>query len=383
MTQSDEIRTGAADTTVFPGRYFDGRTGRAHDTAVAVGAAGVMFRDAAGAEHVWQPSQFERSDLSRCDDRIVLVRVDGDPARLCLPGLAYRALVDAFGRPVPQGWRQGLRPYRLPLAICVAVIGLYLAAVPILARMLAVGVSEQAETAFGAQRYQAFVASLQKRQHRRAVFCAAPAGLHSLAVLRDILLAVRPTRVKPQIAVLQSRAINAYNFGGGYIVMTSGLIDFVRSDAEAIGVLAHEIGHSEGRHHSREVVEGSDLTILSNLVFNASGFSTAYGLTGWHSPLAIRFRDMEREADRYATEVLRLAEVDPAAMADFSLRLRDRYGEDDDFFTTHPTLAERAAAFSTASVPGYAILDSGQWHALKRVCAERKTTAPAMPGRAG
>ncbi|MEI8281383.1 MAG: M48 family metalloprotease, partial [Armatimonadota bacterium] len=48
--------------------------------------------------------------------------------------------------------------------------------------------------------------------------------------------------------VVDSKDVNAFSLPGGYIYVYQGLIDFVQSDDELAGVLAHEISHAGQRH---------------------------------------------------------------------------------------------------------------------------------------
>ena len=42
--------------------------------------------------------------------------------------------------------------------------------------------------------------------------------------------------------------MNAFALPGGYIYVTRGIMAHLRSEAELVAVLGHEIGHATGRH---------------------------------------------------------------------------------------------------------------------------------------
>lgn len=53
--------------------------------------------------------------------------------------------------------------------------------------------------------------------------------------------------------VVDTPQINSFALPGGYIFITRGLLDFVQSESELAGVLAHEISHVVARHGADEL----------------------------------------------------------------------------------------------------------------------------------
>jgi predicted Zn-dependent protease len=52
-----------------------------------------------------------------------------------------------------------------------------------------------------------------------------------------------------KFGVIDSDDFNAFSTPGGYVLVTRGLFDRMRSEAELAGVLAHEVAHVERKHH--------------------------------------------------------------------------------------------------------------------------------------
>ena len=52
-----------------------------------------------------------------------------------------------------------------------------------------------------------------------------------------------------KFGIIDSDDFNAFSAPGGYVLVTRGLFDRMRSEAELVGVLAHEIGHVARKHH--------------------------------------------------------------------------------------------------------------------------------------
>ena len=52
-----------------------------------------------------------------------------------------------------------------------------------------------------------------------------------------------------KFGIVDSEDFNAFSTPGGYVLITRGLFERMRSESELAGVLAHEIGHVARRHH--------------------------------------------------------------------------------------------------------------------------------------
>ena len=52
-----------------------------------------------------------------------------------------------------------------------------------------------------------------------------------------------------KFGIIESPDFNAFSMPGGYVLITRGLFDRMRSESELAGVLAHEIAHVVKRHH--------------------------------------------------------------------------------------------------------------------------------------
>jgi beta-barrel assembly-enhancing protease len=63
-------------------------------------------------------------------------------------------------------------------------------------------------------------------------------------------LAAQSTRpdINWSFGVMESPTVNAFSAPGGYVVVTTGLLGIVENEAQLAGVLAHEIGHVNGKH---------------------------------------------------------------------------------------------------------------------------------------
>jgi Zn-dependent protease with chaperone function len=115
---------------------------------------------------------------------------------------------------------------------------------------------------------------------------------------------------------------NALALPGGIMIVTDELIQLAKNDTEIVAVLAHELGHVEGRHAFRQSIQ----SVLAGLVLAAATgdvSSMASGLPG--VLMQMRYsRQHETDADDFALNALQKACLPPKAFADFMLRFEQQ-----------------------------------------------------------
>lgn len=145
--------------------------------------------------------------------------------------------------------------------------------------------------------------------------------------------------------------LNAFALPGGAIVVTTGLLETVRSENELAFVLGHELGHFRNRDHMRSLGRrfGSQLAIA--ITAGAVGVDFAVQPLGWVSELNERRfgRQQESDADAFAVSLLAQEYGNVSGALDFFARTPDpeflrgvgRY------VSTHPPSRERTAALES------------------------------------
>ena len=144
--------------------------------------------------------------------------------------------------------------------------------------------------------------------------------------------------------VIDRREVNAFALPGGFVYVTSGLMNSVRGEDELAAVMAHEIMHVTLRHGtnqaSKAVLAQMPLRLLGGLMGRGVGSTlTQLGIgLGLNSVLMKYSRDAETQADLGGVQMMRRAGYDPRGMTRFLGRLKGGGGE---FFSSHPNPSNR------------------------------------------
>ena len=174
---------------------------------------------------------------------------------------------------------------------------------------------------------------------------------------------IKATYGKPTLAkfdysfkIIDDKDANAFALPGGFVYVNKGLLDYVQSDDELAGVLAHEISHV-AHHHGMQLLktEQKQLTAmaLALIVGATAGVDTntigelAQAMTLVRiAKLNSYGQDAEIDADRTAVAYLAQTKYNPVGMLTFM----ERYARDEvrkpqinfGIFATHPPSTERA-----------------------------------------
>lgn len=136
---------------------------------------------------------------------------------------------------------------------------------------------------------------------------------------------------------------NAFCTPGGYIYVYTGLMKYLDSEEQLAGVLAHEVGHADYRHSTRQMTKLYGVQFLLDVI---AGDRQALkqitsGLVG------LQFsRSHETEADKASVHYLCPTEYDAAGGAKFFEKIQaDGGGSVPEFLSTHPSPANRIEFF--------------------------------------
>ncbi len=159
--------------------------------------------------------------------------------------------------------------------------------------------------------------------------------------------------------VLDAPQLNAFAAPGGFIFVTRGLLEGMRSEAELAGVLAHEIAHVLQKHHLKAIQKSAQVGLATNVLSLALQDRNAAArekLIAFGRELYTRGLDRsdELEADRLGMVIAARAGYDPWGLPAVLQTLQAMNPQDSGLalmFKTHPAPAERLDVLEKAAAP--------------------------------
>jgi Zn-dependent protease with chaperone function len=336
--------------------YFDGKTSRRHPVVVELDAGMLRVAGEGFALSL-------RADVLRARPRVA-----GTPLRVELPdgGLLVGDALEAFTDEVP-AFRRG-RTDLLEAHPGVAMLAIvlfaaftwfaYRAAIPWTAELMARRFPVEVERTLG----ETVMTTLD-----RHLFKASQLEPARQAALTTRFEAMRAQAAVPHAVLVFRRGdtfgANAFALPGGTVVMTDELAERLTED-QVMAVLAHEVGHVEGRHSLRALFQNSAVAVGATALFGDAGAVTL--LAGTLPMLLVQSdysRVHEAEADAFALGLLRRAGLSPALLGDALESISRPQGHDDDdggedrwesgplrYLSTHPVTDDRIRAAREAAV---------------------------------
>ncbi len=141
--------------------------------------------------------------------------------------------------------------------------------------------------------------------------------------------------------------LNAFATPGGYLYFYTGLIKYLDEEDDLMGVLGHEVAHSDLRHTINNIETSQGLAFLLSLISgdNPSQITQIAGqIAGTVAGLSFS-RAFESEADDRSVEYLAKTEYACNGAFSFFQKLldADATGNTPEFLSTHPDPASRVA----------------------------------------
>ncbi len=246
--------------------------------------------------------------------------------------------------------------------ILVLALGLMLTAcstVPITGRSQLMLVQDAEILSSSALQYKQFLSGAKLSKNTQTTAQVRRVGQNvanaTMLYLRQNGLSDMASQMKWEFNVVEDKAINAFCMPGGKIVVYTGLLKLVSSDAELATVISHEVSHAVARHSneriSQEYVRQMGGSLVGAAVSNKSALlqtvvGQAYGI-GSQVLVSLPYnRKQEYEADKIGLIFMAMAGYNPNAALTFwqKMSAQSGGGQQADFLSTHPSDANRVAA---------------------------------------
>lgn len=147
--------------------------------------------------------------------------------------------------------------------------------------------------------------------------------------------------------ILNREGPNAFSIPGGYIYVTYDLFDYIQSNDELAGILAHEIAHIIHNHALKQTKDNTKYTLLTILAVLLTRESDV-GVLGQLTTITLLnqySREYEEEADLTATDLLIRTGYNPVGFLTFLERLyvREMFKPEVNLgiYQTHPETENR------------------------------------------
>jgi len=147
--------------------------------------------------------------------------------------------------------------------------------------------------------------------------------------------------------ILKEDGPNAFSIPGGYIYVTYDLFDYIQSDDELAGILAHEIAHVIHNHALKQTKDNTKFTLLTILAILLTR-EPDVGVLGKLTTITFLnqySREYEEEADLTALDLLIKTRYNPVGFLTFLERLytREMFKPELNLgiFQTHPETKNR------------------------------------------
>jgi len=153
-----------------------------------------------------------------------------------------------------------------------------------------------------------------------------------------------------EFKIVDDGAVNAWALPGGFIYVTSGLIETAQNEQQLAAAVAHEIGHVVLRHGTANVSQAySGRNANTNRRVSVDDAMSRLSIRFGSGSAPLRYTtEQEGQADVIATQILYDANFDPRVLTQMFQRItNDRSNRTSEFLSDHPDISNRALAVRT------------------------------------
>ena len=186
---------------------------------------------------------------------------------------------------------------------------------------------------------------------------------------------LRDPEFRYRFGVVADPSVNAFNIGGGYVYLHTGLLAAAGTEGQVASVLAHEIGHQVQRHVAKAISREQLFSTLASLAIgpNAGQWVQLGASLGVLTGQMHFGREAEREADDVMVVLMTRAGYDPHEALVMFEKLRSLDGREpgrvSKLFSSHPPTSERIETvrqrIARMDLPRDLVRDSRRFHEVQ------------------
>ena len=209
-----------------------------------------------------------------------------------------------------------------------------------MAKLEKIKVSPREESQFGSDVLKNYEVSLKAK--KQAIIRAGD----DVAYITALVKVLQPNMTNAarykqmDVAIVETKETDAYSIPGGHLIFTSGLLDSVQSEAELVGVIAHELSHLDRGHQL--------LTLKQSK--SQPQWHDPRAAMSWMATMFKPFRpEFEAQADADAVRWMLAAGYDARQLAKLLIRWDAKQNQQaawvnmmPDFVRSHPDSGRRA-----------------------------------------
>ncbi|MGM0600686.1 MAG: M48 family metallopeptidase [Candidatus Rifleibacteriota bacterium] len=156
---------------------------------------------------------------------------------------------------------------------------------------------------------------------------------------KSLLSEIERKEIQYEFHLIDNKTVNAFALPGGQIFVFTGLLDFVKSEAELATILGHEISHVDAKHcielfQAELAAKKIGGPLLDNILAQIAMRYATMVITGGYR----KFQEFEADAGGF--RLAALAGYDPGASEEVMKRLGRKFSRNSSRQKAHNPLAE-------------------------------------------
>ncbi|MFO0701971.1 MAG: M48 family metallopeptidase [Nitrospira sp.] len=359
----------------WTGHYFDGKTSERQQVVVHPSDRALLITFEDGRQIPW-PYDYIRQTQGAYKGESVCLEYGDEPAQVLVLSdsdflIVLHEIAPAFTTHFHNPLHRGVRAYLTyvaALAVLVIVWVFYLQGIPDLASVITPWVPVTWEMYLGKKVIEDHAPPAKR--------CTDSVLEETMNKLVATLMGQTQSPYPIRVIVVRAPTMYALSASGGFIVVSSGLLEGSETPGQFASVLAHELQHILKRHNTQQIIELGTTGFFMAVISGEFSGMMASGLE-WARTIErfVYSHQLEEEADAEGIDMLQRAGINPNEMiALFHIMKEKSPGLSGVFayFSKHPLPEDRIRKLRSrsevSSIKTGTALSDIDWHHVRSIC---------------